>query len=341
MVCDLSTTSTFLSEVLRKLRKLGQSFDTRRLQHLLTLSINLEDYEDSDNLVYLSLHTFYHMINNSMPISYPNSKLWKPAAFADGQDHPETPYVVIVLNLPIQNAEIFSTVVAKAQAVIAADGGANRIKDLYEDDSGYSGSRRLPDAIVGDLDSLLPKTQTYFEQKGVTLHKEPDQYSTDFTKCLRYISEQRQKWIRPSSASLDTIVFGGLGGRADQAFAQLHQLYTANQDPTIKCGDIYLYSEESIIFMLYKGMNMIETPLGLDTLGENVGIIPLAKPAVVSTTGLEWDVSDWETSFGTQVSTSNHIRDSEVTVTTNERILFTVELARKPSHGLSSKKNAS
>ena len=74
---------------------------------------------------------------------------------------------------------------------------------------------------------------------------------------------------------------------------------------------------------------MIRTPLGPGLLGENVGIIPVARPAVITTRGLEWDVEGWATEFGVQVSTSNHVRGGVVEVETTERVLFTVELAGK------------
>ena len=161
--------------------------------------------------------------------------------------------------------------------------------------------------------------------------KDPDQYSTDFTKCLKFVTKYGHSWVDDDVEQLNTMVFGGLGGRADQAFAQLHQLHMASRDKSLACGDIYLYTEESIMFLLQKGSNLIVTPVGRNNLGENVGIIPLSAPATITTEGLEWDVKDWKTSFGTQVSTSNHIRNDTVRIITNEPVLFTVELARKPS----------
>lgn len=64
--------------------------------------------------------------------------------------------------------------------------------------------------------------------------------------------------------------------------------------------------------------------------------MPLSGPARITTTGLNWDVQEWETRIGGQVSTSNRLRDegpdvdesgrSVVTVKTDERVLFTVEI---------------
>lgn len=169
--------------------------------------------------------------------------------------------------------------------------------------------------------------------------KDPDQYSTDFTKCLKYINKTLNNIIgdenlppgsrRSKHHGLDIAVIGGLGGRADQAFSQLHHLFAASEDPSLVSGDIYLLTPESIIFVLEKGSNRIHTPVSPDLFTENVGIIPLGRPSVITTRGLEWDVTEWATEFGGQISTSNHIRSGVIEVETSERVVFTVELAVK------------
>ena len=142
---------------------------------------------------------------------------------------------------------------------------------------------------------------------------------------MKFLHKTRLEHPEVASRFENTVIFGGLGGRADQAFAQIHQLHMAVENPELDCGNLYLFTPESIIFLLEKGVNVVKTPLPL-YIGENVGIIPIGKPAVITTQGLEWNVKNWETSFGTQVSTSNHIKASEVMVTTSERVLFTLEL---------------
>ncbi|KAJ9191196.1 hypothetical protein DTO021D3_9145 [Paecilomyces variotii] len=143
-----------------------------------------------------------------------------------------------------------------------------------------------------------------------------------------------------SHPRLDVLILGGLGGRVDQAFSQVHHLYAMARHEDSP-GELYLVSEESISFILRTGRNVIQTPGarrakgsskdtdpdGIYYLEENIGILPISGPAVISTTGFEWDVSEWRTEMGGQISTSNHIRADVVTVETNERVLFTAELA--------------
>ena len=197
----------------------------------------------------------------------------------------------------------------------------------------------MPDLICGDLDSITANNLAYFRQKRVRVEIMPDQNATDFTKALRFVSDNREQVLQElnlltstevESAIVDTVVFGGLGGRADQAFSQLHHLYTAQQDPTINCGDIYLFTPESIIFLLHKGDNIIQVPVKAGQFDDNIGLIPLAGPAMITTHGLEWDVEDWETEIGLQISTSNHVQNEIVCVSTTVPILCTLELADKP-----------
>lgn len=169
------------------------------------------------------------------------------------------------------------------------------------------------------------------------------------------------------------MILGGLGGRVDQAFSQVHHLYMMTQtqrsirengdkSPSSDTkpgggGNLYLVSEESITFIIQTGKNIIHTPatrradLAAETASdvhksprkrkrdkdaepeyffeENIGIIPLSSPASITTHGFEWDVENWHTEIGGQISTSNHIRADKVEVETSVPVLFTVELAER------------
>lgn len=218
---------------------------------------------------------------------------------------------------------------------------------------------------MGDLDSLRPSVREHYEKLGVSILEDPDQYSTDFTKCLKYLNTHAaeiiaspRKGSRPSprqEPTLEIVILGGLGGRVDQAFSQIHHLYMmtqtqrelretkpANDNQEFKPaagGNLYLISEESVTFILQQGKNIIHTPAtkraDIDTeereyfFEENIGIIPLSAPASITTRGFEWDVQDWHTEIGGQISTSNHIRADKVEVETSVPVLFTVELAQR------------
>ena len=248
---------------------------------------------------------------------------WRPCGLLNGQA--ANPYALLVLNQPL-NRNALSAVIDKASLLVCADAGADRF--LQYERSLHNGLKsRVPDAIVGDLDSLTLDTEKHYRENGVQVVKDPDQYSSDLTKCLKWI---RDAWEQQNGkeTELDVVVLGGLGGRVDQGFSQIHHLYMASGDASLVRGRVYLLSESSLSFVLGTGKNVIHIEDSYFT--ENVGIIPIQGPSKITTSGLEWDVKAWPTSFGGQVSTSNHVRAKQVVIEFDgPRPLFTIELAAR------------
>ena len=259
------------------------------------------------------------MILPSAPIM---SVEWRPCGLLSGA--PTTPYAVLILNQPI-NRNALNAVIQNASLLVCADGGADRLFQC--DEAARDGYKtRLPDAIVGDLDSLGKHVSEHYQSKGVKVIKDPDQYSTDFTKCLIWIRDVWRNATRSGDDTLDVVVLGGLGGRVDQGFSQIHHLYMASNDPTMLKGRLYLLSEQSLSFILENGVNNISLKPGY--FEENIGIIPMLGRTNITTKGLEWDVRDWPTEFGGQMSTSNHIRSENIEIAFDgHRPLCTIELA--------------
>lgn len=219
--------------------------------------------------------------------------------------------------------------------------------------------------------------RTHYANLGVNIIEIDDEYSTDFTKSISHIRQNEEDILSryahqngdpDERLRLSVLVLGGLGGRVDQAFSQIHHLYevsqsqsqsqnqTQTQTQRNSDGKIYLISEESITFILQPGKNIIHVPrtnrpqpnqssspqseiISRNSkeeefiLEENVGIIPILGPARITISGFEWDVEDWKTEIGGQLSTSNHIRADTVQVQTGVPILFTLELARRLKRG--------
>lgn len=280
---------------------------------------------------------------------------WHPCGFLNQK--PNSPYAVIILNQPV-NKNALNAVISTASLLVCADGGADRLL-AYDEQCGGStttagsapnGSsnegdndsekhkyrHRLPDAIIGDLDSLSRRAEEHYRERGVLVVKDPDQYSTDFTKCLSWIRSEvgrrhRKQQLQPQhggetgDVSMDVVVLGGLGGRVDQGFSQIHHLFMAENDPSLLRGRIYLLSEQSLSFVLANGQNLVYLEPGY--FAENIGIIPVLGRTLLTTKGLEWDVENWPTEFGGQVSTSNHIRSDMIEIAfEGPRPLLTLEL---------------
>lgn len=234
----------------------------------------------------------------------------------------DRPYAVVILNQPI-NANALSHIIDSATLLVCADGGANRLCNLEKE---HRFKLRTPDVIIGDLDSLDDEAKNFYQEKGVEIVEDPDQYSTDFTKSLKWIRRKcEHQGIKEEV--LDVIVLGGLGGRVDQGFSQIHHMYMADRDAQLLHGRIYLLSEASLTFILDEGDNEIIVEAA--TFEENIGVIPVMGPTRISTQGLEWDVEDWLTEFGGQLSTSNHIRSEKILLHVNgTKPLMTLELAQ-------------
>lgn len=154
--------------------------------------------------------------------------------------------------------------------------------------------------------------------------QDADQYTTDFGKAIT--------WIRKTQPSgTDIIALGGIGGRIDQGLSQLHHLYLFQSDPAYADGRIYLLSGSSLTFLLKTGTHRIQVKEEgeEEVFGKHVGIIPLKEPSHITTKGLEWDVTDWETQMGGKLSTSNHVLPETkiVEVQTTKDVLFTIALS--------------
>jgi thiamine pyrophosphokinase len=202
--------------------------------------------------------------------------------------------------------------------------------------------------IIGDLDSLTPTTQAYYESRKTVILRDPDQNSTDFGKCVAYIRQHHHVLPPPpqnaaastggtgTSRPPDIVAVGGLGGRVDQGLSQLHHLYLFQTDPRYAEGRMYLFSGESLTFLLQPGRHRIrvredDDDKEGDVFSKYVGILPIGETSRITTTGLEWDVTDWETRFGGKMSTSNHVlpETKVVEVETTQKVLFTIALRER------------
>ncbi|KFH65600.1 thiamine pyrophosphokinase [Podila verticillata NRRL 6337] len=242
-------------------------------------------------------------------------------------------FALIILNQPILiQRHLFENVWRNATYRICADGGANRLHDLMKTEE--ERAKFLPDFVRGDFDSLRDDVHDYYASKGVAVEKIGEQYSTDFMKCVELVRERDS--IQSSTAAqgtqdtttatlsheqllsqnLNVVVLGGSGGRFDQSMSSIHHLYILSRE-----RHATLVSDESIIVVL--GAGTYEITCNLEIEGPTCGIIPVGSSvAHLTTTGLRWDVENWETSFGTQISTSNALTGPNVTIHTDAPVVW-------------------
>jgi thiamine pyrophosphokinase len=243
---------------------------------------------------------------------------WHPADVFSNDPKAHRDCALVILNQPLElRASLYAKIWKNSVYKVAADGGANRIHDL---NTFHDGDDLTVDLVIGDLDSITPSATKYWEDKGIKITHDSDQYSTDYMKAVNHI------WSSERPKPLNIVAIGGLGGRVDQGLSMLHHLYLFQKD--YSSGKMFLLSGEGVTFVLKSGRHMIkaqETFQGIG-LGKNVGIIPLKEPSRITTKGLEWDVTDWPTEFGCQMSTSNHVQKEWVIIETTKDVLFTIDL---------------
>ncbi|KAF2658205.1 thiamine pyrophosphokinase-like protein 1 [Lophiostoma macrostomum CBS 122681] len=250
---------------------------------------------------------------------------FRPGTFlGDGELPQDTrPPSLLILNQPIASFDVLARLWKHSRYRICADGGANRLYDMFEGAREPRRCEYLPDSIHGDLDSLRDDVRNYYASCGVDVSQNPDQYSTDFGKAMVKVASKQ-----PSQTQKDVLVLGSLAGRVDQGLGLLHEMIREeDRNPALR---LFLVSESNVSFILKSGRNVIEGLKSSRFFTQNIGLLPVYGPSIITTSGLEWDVHDWKTQMGTQVSTSNHVMVDHIHVETDTAILFTIERSEMP-----------
>lgn len=290
--------------------------------------------------------------NESTPSRAEEHTTWDPSIFLMPSAETKRPrYAMVLLNCSIDARQIghFRRLWTSASLRLCADGAANRLLDsfgtaAFEGQSGAS-SVPLPDAILGDLDSIRPETQSFFESKGVAVHVRPSQFATDLQKAIQEVEDQEK--VSADATEHTLIIFGGLAGRLDQSVHTLHVLWQLAPG-TDDLGSVidpdnpndrgnrlkkrqrtFVISDGSVAWLLSKGKHTLR--MARQVMGKTCGILPLGvgnSGAKVSTKGLEWNLQGELTTLGGFLSTSNHLFDVEgvVNVETDKPVYWTVEL---------------
>ena len=152
--------------------------------------------------------------------------------------------------------------------MVAADSGADWLRSVG----------RLPDALIGDLDSVSEETLAAMPPEAV--HRIAEQDSTDFDKAIRSVSAPLILGI------------GFLGGQVDHLLAAM-TVMSRYPDRAI-----VLVGERDVIAHLPP---RIELPLAA---GTRVSLYPMRLVQGVST-GLHWPIDGLDLSPGGRVGTSN------------------------------------
>src|SRR4030095_16606532 len=162
-----------------------------------------------------------------------------------------------------------------SHSIVACDGASDF---LYK-------CKITPDYIIGDLDSIHPKTLSYFKSKKVSIKKIHDQNLTDFEKAMRFAISKKLKNI---------FVTGFSGKRLDHTIANLSILKKYCKKVHIK---IYDDTFESFIINGSTEFNY--------KIGATISLLALTKATGIKTQGLKWSLNRETLELGARQGVSN------------------------------------
>ena len=156
---------------------------------------------------------------------------------------------------------------ALAPDLVAADGGANWLHD----------HARLPEAIIGDIDSLRPELH---KTQAERIHRIPGQDSTDFDKCLHSIRAPH------------LLALGFSGARLDHTLASMSSLARFGSPRVILLGpsDICFLAPPRVMLPMHPD--------------ERLSLFPMARVSGRSR-GLHWPIEGLDFAPDGIIGTSN------------------------------------
>lgn len=161
-----------------------------------------------------------------------------------------------------------------------------------------------PDNIIGDLDSISPKTLTYYKHKKVTIKKTADQNKNDLEKALRLAISKKFRNI---------FITGFTGKRFDHSLNNLSVLLRYYKKANIK-----IYDNKFEMFIIDKSTEFT------CKAGNIISLIPLPEAKGIKTTGLKYPLNNKTLTFGKREGALNEaIGDYvKITITKGELLIM-------------------
>jgi thiamine pyrophosphokinase len=187
--------------------------------------------------------------------------------------------VLILANGELEKSPTLLQLAKDADLVIAADGGARHCKVL----------ERLPDTLIGDLDSIPQELLKEFETRDIEILQHPvRKNATDLELALDHAIKR----------GATQIYFAGmLGGRWDMS---LSNIFLLAQDKYEKIR-LSILSNDCFLHILHPGKHSYTTKIG-----QRVSLIPLKGDGQnITLTGFEYPLDQYTIPFGSSRGLSN------------------------------------
>ena len=182
--------------------------------------------------------------------------------------------------------------------IVAADGGTNHIL----------AAGLVPHHVIGDVDSLSEDVRGNLGTKGTEFHiAPPAKDETDLELALLWAADQ------PDVETV--IILGALGGRPDQAMANLLLLAL----PALQGRRVFVVDGPWTIRLIRSGASVTLS----GEPGDRLSLIPLGGDAEgVTTKGLAYPLKDETLYVGRARGVSNRLDVAEPTVTVRSGLLW-------------------
>lgn len=204
---------------------------------------------------------------------------------------------LIIANGELPHFERWSDLLQQDPLLVAADGGAERLK----------AHGLTPHVIIGDLDSLSSATTQ--DWPGARIIRVADQETTDLEKALNFLLQAGCERVT---------VLAATGLRSDHTLANFSILLKYHRRMDIRFRDAF--SEISVV----EGECTLAIPAGT-----TVSLLPMEPCIGVTTTGLQWNLRQTTLAPGVRESISNRVISSPVVVRIDRgRALLFVGLER-------------
>ncbi|MGH7453444.1 MAG: thiamine diphosphokinase [bacterium] len=202
---------------------------------------------------------------------------------------------LIIANSILPTAPILDECRARAEAILCADGGANRARERG----------MTPNFIVGDFDSILPETRAAFPNAEY-VHR-PSQHATDFEKTLQFVVER----------SFERALLVGITG---QRFD--HQICNLNIAEKF-CGQIEIEMHDDFGIGTFLSAQQTEAIMRFEAfIGQQISLFAFRRAEGIFTEGLKYPLQDEVLEWAVRDGLSNEVIQTPVTIRVRQGVLF-------------------
>ncbi len=208
--------------------------------------------------------------------------------------------VVVTLSGEVRDSPLVRNALDRADLIVAADGGANRLREL-----GFS-----PHVVIGDLDSLSGEDIFHLKAAGIEFEPHPEpQMRTDGSVAIGYALGR---------GATSIIVLGVFGGpRYDHVVANLNML----THPSLR--DIPTWAVDgwtALTVLRGDGVSQVHFH---GQVGDYVSINAVTDTVEgITTVGLKWPLDNGAFTRGVREGTSNELVNERAMIQISKGIAF-------------------